>query len=85
MPTVRATLCFGRKGTGAPCHLRQVLDEVVERREPARGRVAQHRIEPALELAREHGDAHVPASVELDRRPFSIDRHPDTWKPPIAT
>ena len=49
--------------------LGQVLHEVVERCEPARGGVAQHHVEPALGLARKHGNAHVPASIEIDRVP----------------
>ena len=47
--------------------LRQVLHEVVERRQPAGGGIAQHRFEPALGLAGEDGDAHLAAGVEIDR------------------
>ena len=50
-----------------PSHARQVLHEVVERREPPVGGVAQHRVEPALGFAGEHRDAHVPAGIEIDR------------------
>ena len=50
-------------------HARQVLHEIVDRCELARGRVAQHHVEPALGLAGKHGDAHVPAGVEIDRAP----------------
>ena len=53
--------------------------------EMAVGRVAQHRVEPPFGFTREYGDTHVPAGVELDARPSSIERHPDTWKPPMAT
>ena len=47
----------------------QVVHEVVERRQPAGGGVLQHRVEPALGLAREHRDAELPAGIELDRLP----------------
>ena len=43
--------------------------KVVERCEPARGGVAQHHVEPALGLAGKHGNAHVPASIEINRLP----------------
>ena len=46
---------------------RQVLHEVVDGCELARGRVTQHRVQPPLGFAREYGDTHVPAGVEIDR------------------
>ena len=51
---------------GRAFHARQVLHEIVERSEPARGGVAQNHVEPALGLAGKHGNAHVPASIEID-------------------
>jgi hypothetical protein len=58
---------FREERHGRPLQTRQVLHEVVHRCEPTLGRIAQHHVEPALGLTREHGDAHVPTSVEIDR------------------
>src|SRR5215831_4261658 len=45
----------------------QVFHEIVQRGKPAVGSVPQYRVEPVFGLAGKHGDAHVPASVEIDR------------------
>ena len=54
---------------GRALHPRQVLHKVVDRRKLASGGVLQHRFEPALGLAGKHGDAQIPAGVEIDRTP----------------
>ncbi len=42
--------------------------------------IAQDLVEPALGLAREHGDAHFPAGVELDRVPIQHRQAPRNVK-----
>src|SRR6516164_2055280 len=45
----------------------QVFHEIVQRGKPAIGGISQHRVEPVFGFAGKHGDAHVAASIEIDR------------------
>jgi hypothetical protein len=43
------------------------LHGTVQRGKPAVGGIPQHRVEPVFGFAGKHGNAHVAASVEIDR------------------
>ena len=84
-PRVRATYRFGRNGTGVASILgRSFMKSYKDASRPS----AASRNTMSSRSSASPANMAMPMSRQISRstaRPSNIDRHPDTWKPPMAT